>query len=158
MLRGIAILAGAMLMLTGCSAATVSGTVVTIQPWENGGRSNEPRPYIPVSDEDFLEICKGNRVPEGDSDVYYCGPKGIVTGLDGNDVRVTDAQGAIVGLAELTIDSGELLNDGTGRCTWSFTLNDFDSESDFFTVEIEGVGMDELSRAELLEGLAFTVP
>lgn len=91
--------------------------------------------------------------------------------VTGNSVKIADASGETVGLATL-MDEGPqgLTFDGqdlpagfqtieTGTCQWSFSVNDFSSESDFFSISVDGVGgAVDVSRADLLAGPDLKVP
>lgn len=91
--------------------------------------------------------------------------------ITGKSVKIVDATGQTVGLASLDDEGAKGLEfDGrdlplgfqtivAGTCEWSFSVSDFDSESDFFTISVDGVtGGVDLSRAELLAGPELTVP
>jgi hypothetical protein len=91
--------------------------------------------------------------------------------ITGKSVKIVDASGETVGRAKLVDEGAQgLVFDGydlplgfqvieEGTCLWSFSVSDFDSDSDFFTISVDGVsgGMD-VSRADLLAGPELTVP
>jgi hypothetical protein len=91
--------------------------------------------------------------------------------VTGKSVKIVDASGETVGLATLAdkgaqglvfddhdLPSGfQMIEEGT--CLWSFSVSDFDSDSDFFTISVDGVnGGVDVSRADLLAGPELTVP
>lgn len=91
--------------------------------------------------------------------------------VTGKSVKIVDASGETVGLASL-VDEGaqDLEFDGhdlplgfqtieKGTCEWSFSVTDFDSDSDFFTISVDGIGGGvDVTRADLLAGPELTVP
>ncbi|MEO5536037.1 MAG: hypothetical protein ABIR17_13010 [Pseudolysinimonas sp.] len=89
----------------------------------------------------------------------YCEEAVTGFGLGGLDVKITDAEGETVGLAPLTFDpEATEYQPGHLTCVWSFTVAGFDSDSRFFTVEIDGIpGTQDLTRDELLSGPSLSV-
>ncbi len=159
------------LALSGCSAKTsvphiprpelVSGTVTTLQPiyvTSDPGTEPQPLPQPTMTDAQWLEICKGDRVLMDGSARWYYAPRNDVTSLQGSQVTITDAKGAIIGLPALKLTSAEDARSGAASCHYSFRLDDFESNSNFFTVAIDGVpGTTSVTRAELVTGLNLSV-
>jgi hypothetical protein len=80
-------------------------------------------------------------------------------GLGGLDVKIIDASGQTVALAPLTFDAEATEhNGGYLNCVWSYSVPDFESDSKFFTVEIESVpDTQEFAREEMLAGPNLSV-
>ncbi|GAB2516190.1 hypothetical protein [Paramicrobacterium agarici] len=91
--------------------------------------------------------------------------------LSGKRVSISDASGTTVGLADLkdegpnnlTFDGNDLTMGyqtiDEGICVWSFTIEDFTSDSKYFTITVEGIaGNVDATREELLDGVEMSVP
>jgi hypothetical protein len=164
---GLAVLAS--LTLPACSALTsddasaksVEGTVVTQQPIRvdsDPGAAPQSLPQPELTAGEWLEICKGNDVLITGSPGWYYSPLGEIVSLEGRQVTIADAENGIVGLPTLTLLSGDYATSGTAGCHWTFRLDNFQSDSEFFTVKVDGVpGTTNVTREDLLGGISLIV-
>lgn len=140
------------LTLAGCATPQQAATETII-----GSVSKEPAyaTYTTIG----IAIERNTYGPYEDNKDRYCEEAVEGFGLSGLDVKITDADGGTVGLAPLTFDADATEHQGGYlKCVWSFTVDDFESDSKFFTVEIDGVpGAQDFTRDELLAGPTLSV-
>ena len=136
--------------LTACSASStadsLTGIVVKQPSYSEWSALGSPRMQEKLGDLD-----------EGHYD-RYC--EGAIEdfGLAGMDVTIRDAGGNIVGVTELAFDADQTTRPTPGQlwCAWTFTIDNFTSDSEYFTVDIEGFNSgDNVTRDELLAGLRY---
>lgn len=154
LLRGLLLASAISLAVTlvGCAASQQAATDTIV-----GSVSKEPA-YATYTDIG-IAIERETFGPYDANRERYCEEAVEGFGLGGQNVKITGADGEIVGLAPLTFDSDATEHQGGYlKCVWSFAVDDFNSDSKYFTVEIEGVpGARDFTRDELLTGLSLSV-
>lgn len=138
--------------LAGCAGASPAATETIV-----GSVSKEPA-YATYTTIGIAMERKTYGPYESNKD-RYCEEAVEGFGLGGLDVKITDAEGQTVGLAPLTFHADATEHQGGYlKCVWSFTVDDFESDSKFFTIEIDGIpGTQDFTRDELLAGPSLSV-